>query len=301
MTVRATPYVRAMRGVVGAVALVVALCGCEANTPTEIADPPPETATTQPTSPTSVAPAEPGTVAPAWLGKRPLPRTANGLGEIRPTPVELVKRRFTLRDRLDPLPGEDYTSRIERVPDDVLARSTWSEECPVDADDLRWVRLAFWGFDGRRHTGELLVHIDAADAMVRAFGLLYAARYPIEEMRITRAEELDADPTGDGNNTGAFTCRPVHGTTTWAQHAYGRAVDVNPFQNPYIKPPQAAGVPGDMLIPELAAAYLDRRRQDPGMIHADDVVVRAFASVGWEWGGAWQQAKDYMHFSANGR
>jgi hypothetical protein len=120
-------------------------------------------------------------------------------------------------------------------------------------------------------------------------------------MRITRADEIDAEPTGDGNNTGAFTCRPLPGSTTWSEHAYGRAVDVNPFQNPYIKPPNAKGVPGDMLIPELASAYLDRSRQAPGMIHPADAVVQAFASVGWQWGGSWQKSKDYMHFSANGR
>ena len=163
------------------------------------------------------------------------------------------------------------------------------------------MRVAFWGFDDRRHSGELLVNADAAEALVQVFGQLYAARFPIEEMRITRAEELDAEPTGDGNNTGAFTCRPLHGTTTWAQHAYGLAVDVNPFQNPYIKPPGATGVAGDMLIPELAAAYLDRSRQAPGMIRPGDAVVQAFASIGWGWGGNWQRAKDYMHFSANGR
>ncbi|HUS21144.1 MAG TPA: M15 family metallopeptidase [Aeromicrobium sp.] len=163
------------------------------------------------------------------------------------------------------------------------------------------MRLVFWGFDGRRHTGELLVNADAADAMVQVFGRLYAAHFPLEEMRITRAEELDAEPTGDGNNTSAFTCRPLPGTTTWSEHAYGRAVDVNPFQNPYIKPPNAKGIPGDMLIPELASAYLDRSRQAPGMIRPGDPVVQAFASVNWQWGGAWQKSKDYMHFSANGR
>lgn len=264
-----------------------------------VSETPSTTASPTATPTTTAAPL--GTVPPAWLGKRPLPRTANGLGEIRPTPPELQNRRFTLPDRLDPLPGDGFASVITPVPDDVLARSSWSEKCPVDAGDLRWVRLAFWGFDGRRHTGELLVNADSADAMVQVFSRLFAARFPIEEMRITRAEELDAEPTGDGSNTGAFTCRPIEGTTNWSEHARGRAVDVNPFQNPYIKPPDAEGVPGDMLIPELAAAYLDRSRQAAGTIHPGDTVVQAFAAIGWEWGGNWQRAKDYMHFSASGR
>ena len=294
-----------MRTRIGAVLVVFLLAACEGETveaPPATVEPssPVPARTTAPTPAPSTA-ASLGTVPPAWLGQRQLPRTANGLGEIRPTPAELRDRRFTLPDHLEPLPGDGFASRVESVPNDVLARSSWSDECPVDADDLRWVRLAFWGFDGRRHAGELLLHADAADEMVQVFSRLYAARFPIEEMRITRAEEIDAEPTGDGNNTGAFTCRPVHGTTYWAQHAYGLAVDVNPFQNPYIKPPGAKGVPGDMLIPELAAAYLDRSRQVPGMIRPGDTVVQAFASVGWQWGGNWQKAKDFMHFSANGR
>jgi hypothetical protein len=232
-------------------------------------------------------------VPPPWLGKRPLPHAANGLGEIRPTPPELRDRRFTLPDQLDPLPGDGFASSVSTVPPNVLARSSWDPTCPVKPADLRWVRLAFWGFDGRRHTGELLINADAAESMVEVFRRLYAARFPLEEMRITRADEIDAPPTGDGDNTGAFTCKPFRGSTEWSEHAYGRAVDVNPFQNPYVK--------GDALIPELASAYTDRSRRAPGMIHPGDTVTQAFASVGWGWGGSWQHSKDYMHFSANGR
>jgi len=289
-----------MRGVVVAMALAVTLASCETGTASRE---PSRTVVPRdpPSSLGSVDPAEPGTVPPVWLGKHPLRRVANGLGEIQPTPPELLSRRFTLPDRLPPLPGSGFAFSINRVPDEVLGRSSWTPECPVDADELRWVRLAFWGFDDRRHTGELLVNADAAEAVVQVFGRLYAAHFPLEEMRITRAEELDAEPTGDGNNTGAFTCRPLQGGTTWSEHAYGRAVDVNPFQNPYIKPPNAKGVPGDMLIPELASAYLDRSRQAPGTIRPGDSVVQAFAEVGWAWGGTWQKSKDYMHFSASGR
>jgi hypothetical protein len=215
------------------------------------------------------------------------------LGEIRPTPIELRNRRFTLPDQLAALPGGGFASRIDPVPTAVIARSSWSPECPVATDDLRWVRLSFWGFDERRHTGELLVNADSAEALVRVFHELFDAQFPLEEMRITRDDELDAPPTGDGSNTGAFTCKPFRGSSTWSEHAYGRAIDINPFHNPYVK--------GDAIIPELASAYLDRSRQAPGMIHPDDTVTRAFASIGWSWGGNWRQSKDYMHFSANGR
>ncbi|MFE6509828.1 M15 family metallopeptidase [Nocardioides sp. NPDC057764] len=70
------------------------------------------------------------------------------------------------------------------------------------------------------------------------------------------------------------------------------AIDINTFQNPYVK--------GGRVIPELARWYLNGSRKAPGMIHADDVVVRAFADIGWERGGDWNSLKDYQHFSENG-
>ena len=85
----------------------------------------------------------------------------------------------------------------------------------------------------------------AADDLVGVFRDLYRARFAIEEMRITRKAELTAPPTGDGNNTGAFACRPTTGGTSYSQHASGLAVDVNPFQNPYTK--------GALVLPELAS------------------------------------------------
>jgi hypothetical protein len=105
-------------------------------------------------------------------------------------------------------------------------------------------------------------------------------------------EDLDAHPTGDGNTTAAFVCRAVRGGTTPSAHASGLAIDINPFANPYVR--------GDVVIPELASAYLDRTWHRPGMIHDGDVVTEAFDAIGWSWGGRWDQP-DHMHFSATGR
>ncbi len=243
---------------------------------------------------TSIRPPAPGTRPPAWLGTRALPMTSSGYAAARPTPPELRNRRFTLPDTLTALPGDGFASEVVSPPPArVLARSTWQPQCPVGAGDLAWVRLAFHGFDGRRHTGELLVHEAAADAMVSVFGELYRARFPIEQMTITALAERDAPPTGDGNNTGAFSCRPTRGATSYSRHAYGLALDVNPFQNPYVK--------GEVVLPELATAYVDRGHRRPGMITPDGPVVRAFARAGWDWGGTWRSLKDYQHFSDNGR
>ncbi|HET6939044.1 MAG TPA: M15 family metallopeptidase [Nocardioides sp.] len=287
----------------GALVLLLALVGCDRGD--RVAEPelppsPPVSSSPAPTpppaatpTPTPTATAEPGTVPPTWLGTRPLPLRPDGYGQVQPTPPELDPRRFTLPDTVAPLPGDGFAAVVETVPDHVLARSTWEPACPVAADDLAYVRLAFWGFDDRRHTGELLLNRAVAGDVVRVFHRLYRARFPFEELRVTTRSDLEAPPTGDGNNTGAFVCRPTVGSSTYSQHAYGLAIDIDPFQNPYVK--------GDLVLPELASSYLDRGHVRPGMITPDGVVVRAFAAIGWAWGGTWHSLKDYQHFSQNGR
>jgi D-alanyl-D-alanine carboxypeptidase len=257
------------------------------------------TATTAPAAPTTGA--TPTTTAgpqpavrPDWLGTRPLPLRADGFGEILPTPPELVDRRLATVDLLPPPADGGFAASVAAVPSDVVTRSSWQPACPVTLDQLRYVNVTFWGFDDRAHTGELLVNASVADGMVDVFRRLFDARFPIEEMRIIRADEIDAHPTGDGNTTTSFVCRPAVGSGSWSRHAYGLAVDVNPFHNPYVR--------GDLVLPELASAYVDRTSRLPGMIVEGDAVVDAFGGVlGWGWGGRWHSLLDYMHFSDNNR
>ena len=112
-------------------------------------------------------------------------------------------------------------------------------------------------------------------------------------MRLPTTADLEAAPTGDGNNTAAYVCRAARGQTRWSQHAYGLALDLNPFQNPQHK--------RDLVLPELAGAYVDRSDERPGMHLPGGPAVRAFARIGWEWGGDWRSSKDWMHFSQNGQ
>ncbi|HZB48744.1 MAG TPA: M15 family metallopeptidase, partial [Mycobacteriales bacterium] len=216
-----------------------------------------------------------------------------GHGIATGTPPELADRRIVTVDELPPPADGAFHATVVPVPAAVAARSTWSARCPVPLAGLRYVTVTFRGFDGRAHTGELLAHRDATADLVTVFRRLFAAGYPIERMRITTVAERDAPPTGDGNTTGAFNCRPATGSSRWSEHAYGRAVDVNPFHNPYVA--------GGLVLPELATAYADRRKVRPGMITAGGPVVAAFRAVGWTWGGSWDSPKDHMHFTATGR
>jgi hypothetical protein len=248
------------------------------------------------TASTSTTPAPPPRQSPpqTWqVGAHPLPLRPDGFGKVLPTPAELVNRALPTADVLPPPAGGAYRSTVQPVPADVLARSTWQAACPVASTALRYLTLSFWGFDGRAHTGEMLVNASIADGVTKVFGKLFAQKFPLEEMRVTRPDELDLAPTGDGNSTSAFVCRPARGQTSWSAHAYGLAIDVNPFCNPYTK--------GDLVLPELASAYVDRSKTRPGMVLAGDATIKAFAAAGMSWGGAWTTPKDRMHFTATGK
>lgn len=169
---------------------------------------------------------------------------------------------------------------------------SWHPGCPVGLGELRLLRLGYWGFDHAIHQGQLIVNASAASSITTAFRLLFEAGFPIRQMRVVDDFGGDDERSMLADNTSAFNCRLVPGTKVWAQHAYGLAVDINPFENPEIRDGTAD--------PPAAAAWADRSRPSPAMITAGDAAWRAFRAIGWTWGGDWRSLKDYMHFSANG-
>ncbi len=170
---------------------------------------------------------------------------------------------------------------------------SWRRGCPVGLRDLRLLTLSHWGFDGRSRTGRLIVHRDVAPALVQVFRDLYATRFPIRRMVPVDAYGGSDFRSIEADNTSAFNCRYVEGTTRWSNHAYGRAIDVNPIENPYVS--------GGSTSHPASRPYLDRARRRPGMAYEGGALVRAFDRIGWGWGGRWTSVKDYQHFSLNGR
>ncbi|MET0928312.1 MAG: CapA family protein [Aeromicrobium sp.] len=173
-------------------------------------------------------------------------------------------------------------------------RSTSAESCPVPIADLRHVTVTYVGFDGQAHRGELVVHADVASDVVGVFATLYAERFPIQRMLLIDEYAGDDDRSMAANNTSAHNCRRVANSSSWSDHAYGRAVDINPVQNPYVV--------GDDVRPPAAAAFVDADRSagspaEPGVIRDGDVVRREFERIGWQWGGLFTDP-DFQHFSS---
>ncbi len=167
--------------------------------------------------------------------------------------------------------------------------ATWHPGCPVTPAQLRRVTLTHLGFDARPHRGELIVHQELAPQVIAIFDQLYRLAYPIEKMRpAAHYPGGDDERSMADNNTSAFNCRRIPGSGNWAQHAYGRAIDVNPLLNP--------SVDHGAFEPKNAAVYLDRRRIEPGLLHPGDPAVRVFTDAGWRWGGSWKSPIDYQHF-----
>jgi len=189
----------------------------------------------------------------------------------------------------DPL----FEASIEPI-DEALAEEmsgvSWHPGCPVAIGDLRLITMNHWGFDGEVHRGELVVHADVAVDLVDVFGRLFSDRFPIFRMARIEVYDGDDDASMAANNTSAFNCREIAGGGPVSVHSFGRAVDINPVENPYVK--------DGRVLPPAGAAFLDRDDVRPGMIADADAVVEAFRAVGFTWGGNWTSLTDYQHFES---
>jgi len=193
--------------------------------------------------------------------------------------------------------ADAYRATVSRLPGDLRERmigSSWRPGCPVKLRDLRLVRLTHRNFSGDRTWGKLVVHRWFADEIVRVFRKLYEIRFKIRRMHLVDRYGADDMRSMKADNTSAFNCRYRSGVCcTWSMHAYGKAIDINPVENPYV------GSWG--VSPPNGAAYVDRTPKRKGMIAHRDKVWKAFRRIGWEWGGDWRWPVDYQHFSVNGR
>jgi hypothetical protein len=189
-----------------------------------------------------------------------------------------------------------YRSSVRPLPTwlrQLMRGSSWHPGCPVGLDALRLVRVTYWGFDRQAHRGTLVIHRRVADDVARAFGEIYDERFPIRRMKLVDRYGADDMRSMKDDNTSAFNCRYRNGVCcTWSMHAYGKAIDVNPVENPEI---WSGGI-----SPPNGAPYADRSVHRRGMIFRNDPVWTAFHAIRWKWGGAWT-SPDYQHLSTNGK
>ena len=199
-------------------------------------------------------------------------------------------------DSDSPVEAPSYSSEITTLPEDLrsaMSGSTWSHECPVHLNDLRLITLNHWDFSGEVQSGTIVVAATAVATIDEVFRIAFEAKYPFT--RVEPASTYGGDDTASmaANNTSAFNCRAVTGGSSWSQHSYGNAIDINPIQNPYVK--------GSTTLPPEGEPYRLRDPSVPGLLVDDSPVVLAFKAAGWGWGGEWNSLKDYQHFSENGK
>ena len=196
---------------------------------------------------------------------------------------------------LAPTAMAGYTSSITQLTPaerKAMTPSVWRKGCPVGLDDLRAVRVAHRTFGGGEATGTLVVHEDVAPAVARIFRSLYRDGVPVRKIEpIEKYKGSDFDSI-EADNTSAFNCRKATGSGRWSNHAYGKAIDINPIENPWVEP---GGV-----VYHTASRPFVKRTPRPGVAVEGGALVRAFDREGWKWGGRWSGTKDYQHFSADG-
>lgn len=169
---------------------------------------------------------------------------------------------------------------------------SYTEGCPVEKNELRYVHVLYVDFAGRTSDGELIVNKLIADDVLDIFRQLYEAEYPIEKIALIDEYDGDDELSMSDNNTSAFNFRMIAGTDTVSKHGMGLAVDVNPFYNPQVKETGN----GIKVSPEDAISYADRDVDFLYKIDHDDLCYRLFTEHGFAWGGDWETNKDYQHF-----
>lgn len=178
------------------------------------------------------------------------------------------------------------------MPVDVIQRmqgKSYKDGCPIPLSDLAYLRVTHYDMAGNIKMGELVVHREIAVMVMKIFEDIFAAKFPIEKMRLIDDYDADDEHSMEDNNSSAFCYRSITGRPgVVSMHGLGLAIDINTRFNPYVK--------GTVVAPSNAHKYVDRSLNEPGMIHEGSPVVDAFLKRGFKWGGHWTSLKDYQHF-----
>lgn len=173
--------------------------------------------------------------------------------------------------------------------------NSWRKGCPVPLKDLRYLRMTHLNFNGEEEMGEMIVHKEVSAEVLAIFEGLFAMGYPISKMKLVSEYNGSDWHSIESDNTSAFNCRKATGSQKWSKHSYGKAIDINPIENPYIS---RKGT----ISHKASERYRKRVHQrstyaDRAVLLKNDAAVQLFKKFGWKWGGDWSGVKDYQHFS----
>ena len=177
------------------------------------------------------------------------------------------------------------------IPPGIEARMrgvSYPEDAEIKLDDLRYLKLSYIDFDGNPQVGEMVCNRAIAGDLVTIFRELYEARYPIRSIRLIDDFDGDDEASMQADNTSCFNYRRKVGMRELSKHALGLAVDINPFENPYVRP--------SSIRPAGAADFADRTKDFPHKIDKEDLCYKLFRAHGFSWGGTWRSVRDYQHF-----
>jgi len=181
-----------------------------------------------------------------------------------------------------------------KLKEKMIEGNSWHKGCPVDVVDLRYLKLTYVDFEGIDQIGELIVHKNIANDIVHVMETLYDMRYPIYKMRLVSDYKGDDWQSIEAGNTSAFNCRKATGSKKWSKHSYGRAIDINPIENPYVSRK-------GYISHKASIKYKKRRHRvdtsaDKAVLLKNDEATLIFKKYGFTWGGDWRTIKDYQHF-----
>lgn len=192
--------------------------------------------------------------------------------------------------------GIDRCFTAQKISDKVFARmwtKSYKSNCTVPRSQLRYLKVLHYTLDGQIRMGEMVCDKGIARDLLQIFRALYDARYPIERMTLVDDYDADDEASMAANNTTCFNFRFVTGTKKLSNHSKGRAIDINPLYNPYVKKKTDGTT---HVEPAAGRQYTDRDKAFDYKIDRDDLCYKLFVKHGFEWGGSWKSVKDYQHF-----
>ena len=193
----------------------------------------------------------------------------------------------------------EYSYSISKITPEIKKRmikgNSWRKGCPVSLEDLHYLKLTHIDFNGRDKRGEIIVHKDVAHEVTEIFEDLYKIGYPIRKMKLVSDYKGSDWQSIESDNTSAFNCRSATGSKKWSKHSYGKAIDINPIENPYIS--RSGRISHKASLQYRKRVHKESTLTDKAVLLKYDKATQIFKKYGWKWGGDWSKVKDYQHFS----